>query len=502
MPRVIVSEHWLKRSEQMSDVLTSLEPKLVWNYFDKILKIPHGSRNERALGEAVMSWAGEKGCAAEMDEVGNVIVRIKASAGCENAAPVVLQGHLDMVCEKNSDKEFDFLEDAIQPLRDGDWITADGTTLGADNGIGVAIGLALMDLPDAVHGPVELLMTIDEETGLNGAVGLKPDSIKARKMVNLDSEDDGVFYVGCAGGKDAAIELPIDRETATASGEFLKVVIKGLRGGHSGLDIVHNRGNAIRLLARALDAVGAGAELRLAKIEGGDKHNAIPREASAVVQVAAGKAAAVEQTVAEQLEGFRMEHASAEPELAAVVSKTDPPAEVLTAASTGRVLALIQAVPHGVLAMSRDIAGLVETSNNLARVRIEGDALVALTSTRSSVASAIDGTIAQIKSVGRLAGAKVEASGGYPGWQPNMESELLALGKKVWTEVHGAEPGFTAIHAGLECGIIGEKYQGMDMISIGPNIENPHSPDERVSIPTVGRVFDFVTALLAALARS
>jgi dipeptidase D len=485
----------------MSDVLTSLEPRIVWQYFDKILQIPHGSRNERALGEALMAWAEEHGCKAEMDEVGNVLVRIAASEGCEGTPTVVLQGHLDMVCEKNSDKEFDFEKDAIQPLRDGDWITADGTTLGADNGIGVAIGLALMDMPDLEHGPIELLMTVDEETGLNGAVGLKPDFVEGRKMINLDSEDDGVFYVGCAGGRDAEISLPIGREASAADGDCLKVEVKGLRGGHSGLDIVHNRGNAIRLLARALDAVPDEAGLKLASIEGGDKHNAIPREATAVVQVAAGKRALVEKTVKEQLEGFRAEHATAEPELSAAVSETDRPTEVLTADAGRRAIALIQAIPHGVVAMSRDIVGLVETSNNLARVRTESNALTALTSTRSSVASAIDGTINQIQSVGLLAGAEVEASGGYPGWQPNMDSELLALGKKVWTEVHGKEPGFTAIHAGLECGIIGEKFPGMDMISIGPDIENPHSPDERVSIPTVARVFDFVTALLSALTK-
>jgi dipeptidase D len=485
----------------MSDVLAELEPKLVWQYFDKILRIPHGSRNERALGEAVMAWAADKGCEAAMDDVGNVVVRIGASKGFESAPTVVLQGHLDMVCEKNSDKQFDFEKDAIQPLRDGDWITADGTTLGADNGIGVAIGLALMEMPDLAHGPIELLMTVDEETGLNGAVGLRSDFVKGRKMINLDSEDDGVFYVGCAGGRDAEIKLPIAREAAAAGSDCLKVVIKGLRGGHSGLDIVHNRGNAIQLLARALDALPDDASLRLSSLEGGDKHNAIPREATAVVQVAAGKSGQVEKVVAEQLEGFRMEHATAEPDLTAEVTEAALPGEVLGADSSQKVLALVQAIPSGVVAMSRDIVGLVETSNNLARVRTEGDALTALTSTRSSVASAIDGTIAKIQSVGRLAGAEVEASGGYPGWQPNMESELLATGKKVWTEVHGKEPGFTAIHAGLECGIIGEKFPGMDMISIGPDIENPHSPDERVRIATVGRVFDFVTALLTQLTR-
>jgi len=485
----------------MSDVLSSLEPQLVWQYFDKILQIPHGSRNETALGEAVRSWAADKGFESAVDEVGNVVVRIGASPGRESAPTVVLQGHLDMVCEKNSDKDFDFEKDAIVPLRDGDWITADGTTLGADNGIGVAIGLALMDMPDLVHGPIELLMTVDEETGLNGAVGLDSELVSGRMMINLDSEDDGVFYVGCAGGRDAEISLPITHEPATAGSECLKIEIKGLRGGHSGLDIVHNRGNAIRLVARAVEAVPEEASLQLVSIDGGDKHNAIPREAVAMVQVASGKAALVEKTVAEQLAGFRSEHAAAEPELTATVTAVDLPDQVLTGDSTVEVLAIVLAIPHGVLAMSRDIVGLVETSNNLARVRIAEKSLDMLTATRSAVGSAIDGAVGQIQAVARLAGANVDAGEGYPGWQPNMESELLARGKKVWTEVHGVEPGFTAIHAGLECGIIGEKFPGMDMISIGPDIENPHSPDERVKIPTVARVFDFVIALLSDLAR-
>jgi dipeptidase D len=486
----------------MSNPLSDLEPALVWSYFGAICEIPHGSGNERALGEQVIAWAEEKGCTAEMDQTGNVVIRVPATAGCEQAPTVVLQGHLDMVCEKNSDTVFDFEKDPIRPLRDGDWITADGTTLGADNGIGVAMGLALLELPDAVHGPLELLFTVDEETGLNGANGLEPSFLSGKLMINLDSEEDSMFYVGCAGGRDSNIALPITREPATAGHECCTIRVMGLRGGHSGLDIVYNRGNAIRLLARAIEVASRDIDLQLATIEGGDKHNAIPREATAVVQLAAGSGAALKQTLTEQLDGFRTEFAAAEPDLTLTIDAVDPPPEVLSGDSSTEVLKLIQAIPHGVIAMSRDIVGLVETSTNLARVRSGKEALEMLTSTRSSVASALDGVTAQIRAVGELAGANVETSTGYPGWQPNLDSELLALGKQVWAGLYGAEPAFAAIHAGLECGIIGEKFPEMDMLSIGPTIENPHSPDERVEIPTVGRAFAFVTALLETVARS
>ncbi len=485
----------------MSYAVDELEPKIVWKHFDEIRKIPHGSGNERALGEAVMSWAREHDCDTEMDDLGNVVIRVPATEGHEKAPTVVLQGHLDMVCEKNSDKDFDFEKDAIELIRDGDWITADGTTLGADNGIGVAMSLAMMDMPDAVHGPLELLFTVDEETGLNGATGLKPGFVSGEKLVNLDSEDLGVFYVGCAGGRDAHISLPLQREAAAEGAECLTLRLRGLRGGHSGLDISDNRGNAIELLARAVDAASREASLRLVSIEGGDKHNAIPREASASIQVEAGETDKIESIAEARLAGFREEFGAVAPELDLAVEKSDLPGEVLTATTTRRAIGILLALPSGVLTMSRDIVGLVETSNNMARVRCERDKIEVLTSGRSAVDSAIDGVIARVRAVGELAGAAVEPEEGYPGWQPDMESELLATSKQVWIDVHGEEPKFTAIHAGLETGIIGEKNPGMDMVSIGPQIDNPHSPDERVSIDSVKKTFDFVVGLLDRLAR-
>ncbi|MCP4603558.1 MAG: aminoacyl-histidine dipeptidase [Proteobacteria bacterium] len=486
----------------MSYPVESLEPKLLWKYFNKICQIPHGSKHEKALGEAVISWAHEKGCEAEMDQVGNVVVRIPATKGCENAPTVILQGHLDMVCEKNSDKEFDFTKDPIVILRDGDWIMADGTTLGADNGIGLATGLAFLEMPDAVHGPLELLCTVDEETGLVGAQELKPDFINGRMMFNLDAEEDGVFYVGCAGGSDVELKLPVETTSPPVEQVAYLIQIKGLRGGHSGLDINHNRGNAVRLLARALGALSKKVNFTLASIEGGDKHNAIPREATAVALVPKGDEEAFKLIMESQLAGFKDEFVSEEPEISLVFTPVDTPETVLDKDSRNRVMCLVLGLPHGVLAMVRGMDGMVETSTNMARARIEDGFLNVLNSTRSSIASAIDGVNAQIEAVGLAVGAEIHMDGGYPGWKPNMESKMLAIAKEVWKEVHGGEAEFTVIHAGLECCIIGEKFPEMDMISLGPTIVNPHSPGEKTSVSTVVRFFDFVQAFLVSLANA
>ncbi|MDJ0764806.1 MAG: aminoacyl-histidine dipeptidase [Myxococcota bacterium] len=487
----------------MSYPVDSLEPKELWRYFDKIRQIPHGSKNERALGEAILSWARDKGCEGQMDPMGNVVVRIPATKGYEGAPTVVLQGHLDMVCEKNSDKVFDFDKDPIVLVRDGDWISADGTTLGADNGIGAATGLAFLDMDDAIHGPLELLLTVEEETGLDGAQALEPGFIKGRLLFNLDSEEDGVFYVGCAGGRDTDIRLPIQTASVPAGYSALRVDVKGLRGGHSGLDIIHNRANATRLLVRALEVVVKGVPISLCDIFGGDKHNAIPREATAVIAVPTAEEARVQTLLNGALEGFKDEFLSEEPNLSLTMAATEMPATALDASSAERIFQLLLGLPHGVLTMVRGMDGLVETSTNLARVRIEGgNALTVLMSSRSSVMSAIDGVVSQIGAVGAAVGAEVVHNEGYPAWMPNLESKMLAKAKEVWKAVHGTEAKFTVIHAGLECGIIGDKYPGMDMISLGPTIVNPHSPEERTSISTVDRFFAFTKAFLAALARA
>ncbi len=484
----------------MSYPVDSLEPKALWKYFDKIRAIPHGSKDEQALGEAIQAWAKERGCESDTDETGNVVVKIAATPGLENAPTVVLQGHIDMVCEKNSDKDFDFEKDSIVLVRDGDWILADGTTLGADNGIGVATALAFMDVDDAPHGPLEVLMTVDEETGLGGALGLKPGFITGTMMFNMDSEEDGVFYVGCAGGRDTEIELPITKETTPGGVTALNVEVKGLRGGHSGLDIIQNRGNAIRLVMRALKAVSREVNIGIADVFGGDKHNAIPREAKALITVPKGSEDKVKAILDTQYQGYREEFASAEADVALLTSAADMPKVIMSPKSMTQTFQLLLGLPHGVLAMVRGLDGLVETSSNMARVRVEEGAVTLLCSSRSPIASAVNGVADQIEAVGTAAGAKVETDEGYPGWKPNMESKMLAKAKEVWKTVHGEDAEFTVIHAGLECGIIGEKYPGMDMISLGPTIVNPHSPEERVSIPTVERFFTFTKAFLKSLA--
>lgn len=483
----------------MVNSVEDLDPKVVWSYFAKICETPHGSGNEAALGEKLLAWARERNCEAEKDSAGNVLIRIPASPGHEQAPPVILQGHMDMVCEKNADKEFDFLKDAIEPVRDGEWLTANGTTLGADNGIGVAVGLAFMEDRAAVHGPLEILITVDEERGLNGARALNPDWLKGRMLFNLDSEEDGIFYVGCAGGRDATITLPLKQAAAADGRRAYRLTVKGLRGGHSGMDIIQNRGNAIRLLVRAIRAIGRTTDLALVALEGGDKHNAIPREAMATILIGAQEAAALERVIAAELEGFRDEYASGEPELILTAENIAAPAQVLESAAAGRLLRLLAGLPHGVLAMSRDVPGKVETSTNLASVRIADGALTILMSTRSSIASAIDGVIGQIRAVAEANGAAVEEGEGYPGWKPNMKSPMLAKAREVWKAVHDSDAQFEVIHAGLECGIIGEKFAGMDMISLGPTIEHPHSPEERVHIESVARFHKFVRAYLIAL---
>jgi dipeptidase D len=486
----------------MSYRVDDLEPKALWRYFGKMCEIPHGSGNEKALGEAIVGWVREKGFEADVDDVGNIVARIPASPGLENTPTIVLQGHIDMVCEKNSDTEFDFKTDSLRLKRDGDWLTADGTTLGADNGIGVATGLAFIDLPDAVHGPLEILMTIDEERGLVGALNLEEDFIKGRMLFNLDSEEDGVFYVGCAGGRDAALRLPITRCAAKKGLTALEITVKGLRGGHSGMDIIHNRGNAINLVSRALREVSKQVEIELVSIDGGDKHNAIPRETKAVFLAAADKLSMIQAILDTELGRYREEFASAEPDLTMTLMKTETPAEQLDPAVAERIINLLLCLPHGVLAMNREVPGMVETSSNLARVRTEATQLSILTSTRSSTASSTDGVVAGIEAAGRAAGCDLTIADGYPGWKPNLDSPMLKAAEKIWPQVHGNEPKFEVIHAGLECGILGRTFKDMDMISLGPTIENPHSPDERVHVPSVARFFDFVKAYLAALAES
>jgi dipeptidase D len=480
--------------------VADLEPKALWGHFDQILTIPRGSKEEERMRDYVVGVAERAGLACEVDQAGNVVVRKPGTKGWEKAPVTILQSHLDMVNEKNSDVTHDFSKDAIKPQRDGDYLKASGTTLGSDNGIGVATMLAILESRGLSHGPLELLFTVDEETGLTGAAALKGDMLEGRRLINLDSEEENAVYVGCAGGADSNLTLPLSTTAAPKKAVALRIRLHGLKGGHSGVDIHLQRGNATKLLARALYAISLETPLQLADIEGGNKHNAIPREAFATVVVDAGSEATFTQALEREFAAFREEYRPAEPNMQLEVSKAKAPAQVWDEATTGLVLRLLDALPHGVLGMSYDIPELVETSTNLATVAVKDGALVIGLSSRSSVASALTALRQHIRATAQLAGAEVEEGNGYPGWKPNLESHVLKTLKQVHQKELGTEPEIKAIHAGLECGLIGEKVPGMDMASFGPQIEFPHSPDERVKIDSVDRFYRVITATLEALA--
>ncbi len=488
----------------MSSPLSKLEPRRVWKHFDGIRQVPRPSKHEERIAEHVMSWAKQHGFEARRDAVGNVLVKVPATAGHEKAKVVVLQGHLDMVPEKNSDVAFDFLEDPIQVRVVDDYVYATGTTLGSDNGIGVAAAMAVAEDKDAVHGPLELLFTIDEETGLTGAMQLDPKLLSGRIMLNLDTEEDAALYIGCAGGADTHATFSVTREDALPGTVALRISVRGLRGGHSGVDIHENRGNALKFLLRALNAIRQkGIEFGIVSIAGGSKHNAIPREADAEVRVAAASEGAVQAAVAECGRLLKEEFGEIDPNgrLECVTLKDDASTrKVWIRFDNDRVLDALLACPHGVLAMSRAVPGLVETSNNLAVVTTEGNAVNVVTSSRSSVMPSLKATTEQVGAAFRLGGAKVDHLDGYPGWKPNTNSQALKVALKVFEREFGKKPAVKAIHAGLECGLIGEKYPGMDMVSMGPQIESPHSPDERVQISTVGRFYTLLKATLKELA--
>jgi dipeptidase D len=476
--------------------VATLEPAALWRHFDRILEIPRASKQEAGMREYVIAVAERHGLEHRSDAAGNLVVRKPARPGREDAPITVLQSHLDMVNEKNADTEHDFASDPLQPERAGDWLTARGTTLGADNGIGVAAMLAILEADDVDHGPLELLFTVDEETGLTGAAQLDPALLQGKRLINLDTEEEGAIYVGCAGGGDTRLTLPLAWDDPPAGSATLRVALRGLKGGHSGMDIQLQRGNAIRLLARILDTAAGDAGIRIADFQGGNMRNAIPREAFALVTVGRDDADGFQRRARDAFAAIRRAFAAAEPDMDLQVEDADAPARAMDERSTWAVIHLLQAIPHGVEAMSHDIPGLVETSTNLARARVEGDDLAVLANTRSSVASELDALRARIRAAGHLAGARVELGDAYPGWKPDLDSALLAATRQVFADTFGRDPEIKAVHAGLETGIIGEKVPGMDMVSIGPEIHGPHSPDERVRIPSVDTFYQALVRLL------
>jgi dipeptidase D len=486
----------------MSSAIEGLEPQPLWKHFAALARIPRGSKNEAAAAQYVLDTARQLGLEGRQDEAGNVLVQKPAAPGHERAPGVCLQSHLDMVCEKNSDKAHDFAKDPIELVRDGGALRANGTTLGADNGIGVAAALALAEDPSLEHGPLELLFTTDEETGLTGAQRLDPGFLRSRILLNLDSEEEGQIYVGCAGGIDTEGAWTVAREAAKPNMVPLELRVTGLRGGHSGVDIDKGRGNALKILNRVLRALAEDAGARVVAIRGGNKRNAIPREAFATFCVARSRVARARKLVS-RWEGIaRDELSPVEPDLKVTVAEAAAAdgVAVLKRKPQKQILQTITALPHGVVKMSAAIPGLVETSTNVAVVTTEGDTVSLATSQRSSVSSEIQEIAQTVKAVLELGGATVTQGDGYPGWKPNVESKTLKQAIATYSSLFGKEPEVKAIHAGLECGLIGEKYPGIDMISFGPTVEGAHSPDEKILVDTVPRFWRYLTALLKAIA--
>jgi dipeptidase D len=480
--------------------LSNLEPRRLWGYFLELSRIPRGSKNEAEAAR----WAAEQGRAlgleVETDAAGNVLVRKPAAAGREGRPGVALQAHLDMVCEKNEQTAHDFLRDPIQVVRDGDLLRARGTTLGADDGVGVATALAVLAAKDVAHPALEVLLTVDEETGLTGANAVRAGWLRSPRLLNLDSEEDGELTIGCAGGVDTVASRAVSFAAPSAGRKPFRLEVRGLRGGHSGIDIAAGRGNAIRILGQILAQVLPGQDLQLAGLRGGNKRNAIPREAAAVVLVDPAREATLAAEVARLAGEWRAALGAFDPGLAVALTPLaadDAAAQrVLPAADAVAVAGLLLAAPHGVEAMSPDIPGLVQTSTNLGVVETGERSVEVTFLSRSSIDGSRAALTARIAGIAALAGFEARSSNGYPGWKPEPGSGIVKLVDGVHREIFGKPMIVKAIHAGLECGILGGKFPGMEMASIGPDIRDAHTPDEHVSIPSVQNFWRLLTAVL------
>lgn len=480
--------------------ISHLEPTSVFSFFEAICNIPHPSGHEQALAEYILNRARDKGFDAERDEAWNVVVRVPATPGHEKAPVVILQGHIDMVGEANAETNHDFLKDPILPYVDGDLVKARGTTLGADNGLGVAASLALAEDTEAVHGPLEILCTVDEEVGLTGAGKLSEDFIKGRIMLNLDGEESNAAYIGCAGGGDTRIRLPVRAKPQKTGSRGLFIKVTGLKGGHSGCDIHEQRGNALRVMGRCLGTARQKMFFVLADIKGGNKRNAIARECQATVALAGSNVGRFKKAVLREAAIIHDELAAIDPGLAVTVEEVTLPEAVCDRGTSEKILRLLLALPHGVERMSDDIDGLVETSTNLASIVLDGGVAKIEMSTRSPINDSLEALRSRIAATALLAGADVEQGEPYPGWKPDLSSKLAKVFAAVHEEALGVKPELQAIHAGLETGLIGEKFPGMDMISFGPDIRNPHCPDEELGISSVQSFWKLLKALLERLA--
>jgi dipeptidase D len=476
--------------------IKDIQPTEVWQVFDQMLQIPRPSNHEEKIQEWAVNFGKSLGLETSKDDSGNVIIRKPATPGMEDRKGVILQGHLDMVPQKNNDKTHDFENDPIEAFVEDDWVTANGTTLGADNGIGVSSALAVLASDKVKHGPLEVLLTATEETGMDGANGLKPGVLDGEILINTDSE--GELYVGCAGGEDANILFQYSEEETPYGVVGLKMNVTGMKGGHSGIDIPRQRGNAIKVFFRILNAAYEELGVRLARIDGGSLRNAIPREAFGVVVVDEARTADFVARAYEIAQIIKTELAETEPDLKVEIAETELPVSLIDEKTQQNMTKAVMALPNGVIRMSDTMIGLVETSSNLALLKSDDQSktIKAACLMRSSVDTAKEDVASRIKAVFELAGAEVSFSGSYPGWKPNMESPILKTMQDVYNRRFGRIPEIKAIHAGLECGILGGKYPEWDMISFGPTIRFPHSPDEMVNIETVQKFWDFLVATL------
>jgi len=477
-----------------------IEPAVLWKHFFHLCRTPHCSGNESAVRDYVLRTAALNGLAAKMDSTGNVVV-VKDAVQSRRGCPiVVLQCHLDMVCEKNKDTLHDFQRDPIRWTRDENWIRAEGTTLGADNGIAVAALLALVESLDVQHGPLELLFTVDEETGLTGAFGLDPGMLQGRILINLDSEEEGTLFIGCAGGVFTDLRLALETEPVPGSCASVRIRVGGLHGGHSGLNINEGRANAIGLMVRFLQEVGDSLSPRVSHLDGGNKPNAIPRECDAEVCLPEARLPDLRKAVEAWQGIFRGDYREIEPGLEMRVDPADPPpGRVLRQADQKRLLSLLRTLPHGVLAMSATLPGAVETSTNLGILQCDKGEVFIRTKQRSSSRKALLDASETIGELGRKAGAETSRSGEYPAWTPILDSAILRHAQAVRRSLFGEEPEVKIIHAGLECGIIRDKFSGMDTISFGPTIVAAHSPGERVDIRSTQRFWEYLVAVLERL---
>lgn len=481
---------------ETTTALADLYPTPLWQWFEQICAIPHPSKHEAALSAFIQAWARQKGIDYQVDQVGNLILRKPATLGMEDRQTVALQAHLDMVPQKNADKHHDFLRDPIEAWVDGEWVKARGTTLGSDNGIGMASALAILGSNDIPHGPLEVLLTVDEEAGMTGAFGLQAGMLEAQILINTDSEQEGEIYMGCAGGVDAQIDLPLQWQTADAHQTSLTLSISGLKGGHSGVNIHLGRGNANKILARFLAAYAEELGLKLTHFQGGSLRNAIPREAHCSFQIDQANRALLEQRMIEFQTCMQMELAATEPALKLQLHSASTPEHCLSNASQSQLIHLINSCPNGVIRMSDEVPGVVESSLNLGVITVSSETAHLVCMVRSLIDSGRDNIESHLRSLCELAGAHIQFVGCYPGWKPDTHSPVMEIVKNSYQSIYHREPEIMVIHAGLECGLFKKPYPHLDMVSIGPTIRFPHGPDEMVNIQTVGQYWDLLLTVL------